>query len=380
MFNIHRLQNGKAKAGLILLGLTLCLLIWTGCGAARGEEDAPRERAAADEAPGTERSGEEPGLMNRAIEKEIYLAGGCFWGMEGYFRQLKGVVSCEVGYANGREGETSYYELAASDHAETLKIRYDAARVHLAELLAHYFRVVDPTSLNRQGNDRGRQYRSGIYYTEEEQKRVAEEALRLVQKRYTQPLVVELEALRNYVRAEDYHQDYLTKNPGGYCHIDLAAARRPLYPVYSKPEDAALRERLDALSYAVTQEGETERPYSSPYDKFSEAGIYVDAVSGQPLFSSDDKYDAGCGWPSFTMPITSEALSYFEDLSHGMKRLEVKSGDADSHLGHVFPDGPAESGGLRYCINGASLRFVPRAEMEAQGYGDYLPYVVRGLD
>ncbi len=315
--------------------------------------------------------------MNKQKIQDIYLAGGCFWGVEGYFVQLPGVIDTEVGYANGKSGQTSYYEIASTGHAETLKLSYDANRIHLAEILAHFFRIIDPTMLNQQGNDRGTQYRTGIYYTDELQKQVAAAALEVEAKKYDKPLVVELEALENYVNAEDYHQDYLDKNPGGYCHINLNMAKDPLYPPYTKKDDNTLKQELSDLQYDVTQNAETERAFTSEYDKFSEAGIFVDITSGQPLFTSDDKYDAGCGWPSFTMPITTSVIAYLEDASYGMKRIEVRSKEADSHLGHVFEDGPQAQGGLRYCINGASLRFIPKAEMAEAGYEAYLPYVVK---
>lgn len=315
--------------------------------------------------------------MNIKKESVIYLAGGCFWGVEGYFRQIPGVLDTEVGYANGQTENTDYYKIAKTGHAEALKLTYDANRIHLAEILAHYFRIIDPTLLNQQGNDRGTQYRTGIYFTLPEQEKVALEAMAVVASKFDQPLVVEVESLNNYDSAEDYHQEYLVKNPDGYCHINLHLASEPLYGAFTKLSDEELKQNLSLLQYNVTQNAATEKPYSSSYDKFSEAGIYVDITSGRPLFSSDDKYDAGCGWPSFTMPITSEVVAYLNDNSYGYQRIEVRSKEADSHLGHVFEDGPRDAGGLRFCINGASLKFIPRAEMAAFGYGDYLPYVVR---
>ena len=133
-----------------------------------------------------------------------------------------------------------------------------------------------------------------------------------------------------------------------------------------------LKDKLSDISYRVTQENATEMPFTSPYDDFYEDGIYVDIVSGDVLFSSLDKYDAGCGWPSFTKTLDDKNIRKKTDLSHGMIRTEVRSKTADSHLGHVFPDGPKDKGGLRYCINGASLRFIPKNKMEEEGYGKYL--------
>ncbi len=360
--------------GLSLLGLAGCATVSQGSETS-GTETSPATITVSSDETGLEN--EEYIPMNLEQKMEIYLAGGCFWGVEGYFRQIPGVLETEVGYANGESDSTSYYKIADSGHAETLKLTYDANRIHLAEILAHYFRIIDPTMLNQQGNDRGTQYRTGIYYTEESQQKVAEAALAVESKKYKKALVVELEALKNYVSAEDYHQDYLVKNPNGYCHINLNSAKDPLYPRFEKKDDKQLKQELTALQYDVTQKAATERAFTSEYDKFDEAGIYVDITSGEPLFSSDDKYDAGCGWPSFTMPITTSVVAYLNDGAFGMQRIEVRSKEADSHLGHVFEDGPKEDGGLRFCINGASLKFIPKAEMAAAGYEAYLPYVVK---
>lgn len=310
-------------------------------------------------------------------KEKIYLAGGCFWGVEGYFEQLQGVLETEVGYANGKTGNTTYEDLKETDHAETLKVSYDRNTISLEEILQHYFRIINPTSVNQQGEDIGRQYRTGIYSVDPETVQRVQLSLDTLQKSYDAPIVVENELLENYVTAEEYHQDYLVKNPEGYCHVDLSLARKPLTKKerYQKPTESELRELLTPQEYHVTQEAGTERAYSHEYDALDEAGIYVDKVTGEPLFSSRDKYDAGCGWPSFTKPIVSDATTYKEDNSFGMRRVEVRSDAGDSHLGHIFPDGPQALGGLRYCINGAALKFIPQAEMEARGYADYLPYV-----
>lgn len=303
----------------------------------------------------------------------IYLAGGCFWGTEAYFKQIPGILSTEAGYINGTTQETSYAELSKTDHAEAVKLRYDKNRISLAEVLLHYFRTIDPTSVNKQGGDQGRQYRTGIYYEDPKDLVVIDKVTAFVQKNYTKPLAVEVEEVKNYLPAEEVHQDYLEKNPGGYCHVDLGLAKEPLFSEkgYTKPSEEELRQLLDPETYAITQENATEAPFSHEYDTLEDPGIYVDVVSGEPLFLSTDKYDAGCGWPSFTKPIQSYAITYKEDSSHGMKRTEVRSSAGDSHLGHVFPDGPKEKGGMRFCINGASLRFVPLEKMDEEGYGEY---------
>lgn len=309
-------------------------------------------------------------------KNEIYLAGGCFWGVEGYFKKIPGVIDTSVGYANGKTNSTNYKNLKKTDHAETVKIIYDKDIISLQELLEHYFRIIEPTSINKQGNDKGRQYRTGIYYTNKNDKLVINEIIRQKQEDYDEKIAVEVAALNNFILGEDYHQDYLDKNPGGYCHINLALASKPLESkseLIEKDKDK-LKKELTEEEYGVTQENKTERAFTSKYDNFYEDGIYVDVVSGEPLFSSRDKYDAGCGWPSFTKPIDSN-ISYKSDESLHMSRVEVRSKKGDSHLGHVFNDGPVDKGGARYCINGASLRFIPLDKMEEEGYGDYIDKV-----
>lgn len=309
--------------------------------------------------------------------KEIYLAGGCFWGVEGYFSRLTGVLETDTGYANGITEKTSYQEIHDTDHAETVMITYNSGIIGLDELLAHYFRIIDPLSVNKQGNDTGRQYRTGIYYTDKADVPAIQAFMKRMQKNYSRPLAVETEPLCHFIRAEEYHQDYLKKNPNGYCHINLALASVPLHDEskFQMPDSERLKEQLTPLQYSVTQDKATERPFTSEYDKFEGKGIYVDIITGKPLFSSSDKYDAGCGWPSFTKPITSQAVDFTQDSSHGMERVEVTSKTGGTHLGHVFDDGPQDKTGLRYCINGASLRFIPYEEMEAAGYGEYKQYV-----
>ena len=302
---------------------------------------------------------------------EIYLAGGCFWGLEEYFSRINGVTKTTVGYANGTTEATDYQQVHTTDHAETVHVTYDEAVISLTDILRYYFRVIDPLSINKQGNDVGRQYRTGIYYSVDTDLPVINKAVASQKKKLGTELAVEIEPLRNYILAEDYHQDYLKKNPGGYCHIDVSRAADPVIDgsLYPKPDEETLRSLLTADQYAVTQEGMTERAFSNEYfDKF-DRGIYVDVATGEPLFSSRDKFESGCGWPSFTKPISADVVNYKEDLSYNMRRTEVRSRMGESHLGHVFDDGPRDRGGLRYCINSLAIRFIPEADMEKEGYG-----------
>lgn len=306
---------------------------------------------------------------------KLYLAGGCFWGVEAYFTQIAGVHSAVSGYANGHKANPSYEEVCqgTTGHAEAVALEYDDQVVTLSELLQHFFRFIDPISLNRQGNDIGSQYRTGIYTLLAHEQ--AEVAARLVslQQQYAEPIQVENQPLSSFYPAEPYHQHYLAKHPHGYCHIDLSLALQPLVPeplrLKRKPSLEALQKILTPAQFAITQHSATERGHSHDYDRLWEPGIYVDVVSGEPLFAASDKFDAHCGWPSFTQPLVAENVVEKADHSYGMQRIEVRSHNGDSHLGHVFADGPAALGGLRYCINGASLRFVPLAQMDAQGYG-----------
>ena len=316
-------------------------------------------------------------MESKQEQRIIYLAGGCFWGLEAYMERIQGVTDAVSGYANGKGDTTNYQLLHATDHAETVKVTYDPNKISLDKLLQYYFRVIDPTSINKQGNDRGRQYRTGIYYQNEQDKAVIEAALKTLQSKYQEPIQIEVEPLKNYVEAEEYHQDYLKKNPNGYCHIDIKKADEPLIDdkKYPKPSDAELKQKLTALQYDVTQGKHTERSFSNEYwDNFA-PGIYVDITTGEPLFSSKDKFESGCGWPSFTKPIAAEVAEYQKDNSFNMTRIEVLSRSGHAHLGHVFDDGPRDKGGLRYCINSASIKFIPLDEMEKQGYGDLISFV-----
>lgn len=308
--------------------------------------------------------------------REIYLAGGCFWGVEKYLSLLEGVIATEVGYANGDTENPSYEEVCrcGTGHAETVLVRYDTDKISLDFLLEQFYDIIDPTSLNKQGADVGTQYRTGIYFTDQADLPIIKRSLDKLQSKHSSVLAIELKALENYYPAEAYHQKYLQKNPGGYCHIGkqkFERARNATYRRFPKKTDDELKRSLTEIQYSVTRESATESPFQNEFfDKFAK-GIYVDITTGEPLFTSSAKFDSGCGWPAFSKPIDRSLLTEKEDFSMGMRRTEVRSANGDAHLGHVFSDGPAKDGGLRYCINSAALRFIPEENMADEGYEDY---------
>ncbi len=311
----------------------------------------------------------------------IYFAAGCFWGAEKYFSLVHGVSNTLVGYANGKTQNPTYQDVLThtTGHVETVQVTFDPEIVSLSFLLDLFFDIIDPSQKDRQGPDIGSQYRTGIYYVDHKDKDLIEKALQKVAQKTDSPIYTECLPLSSFYPAEEYHQKYLEKNPGGYCHIRAEhfehAAKAKDREKSEEDSKNRLTDRLTELQYRVTQESATEPPFQNPYWDFSEKGIYVDVVSGEPLFLSSDKFDSGCGWPSFSKPLASKAISELPDHSLGRDRTEVRSAGADSHLGHVFSDGPASLGGLRYCINSAALRFVPLSEMEKEGYGKWIEQI-----
>lgn len=310
-----------------------------------------------------------------SAEAVAYFAGGCFWGLEEYFRRISGVTATRAGYAQSKTDSPSYEEVCSGrpDAAETVEVSYDPSIVSLTTLTRLFYDIIDPFSVDRQGNDHGRQYRTGLYSNPVNPSYASDMAVfhavdSQVEARHGHKTAVEISPLKNFYPAEAYHQGYLEKNPGGYCHIDpmkiAQVSKRQKYidRIYE----------LDGLQYAVTQEAATEQPFANAYDETFEPGIYVDIVSGEPLFASDAKYDSGCGWPAFGRPISPGSLAERADYTvPGRERTEVLAVSSGIHLGHVFKDGPREFSGVRYCINSASLRFIPLSHMEEEGYGEY---------
>jgi len=332
-------------------------------------------------------------MSSEGKKAEAIFAGGCFWCMEPPYSFIDGVIDVSAGYTGGHVDNPTYNQVSSgrTGHYEAIRIIYDPEKVSYDKLLDIFWQNIDPTDDGGQFADRGTQYLTAIFYADEGQKAAAEASIKRLNEshKFNQPVATALLPAKKFYPAEEYHQDYYKKNPEHYNSYKVGSGRAGFikktwgdkkvtktmtktdWRNFHKPDKAELKEMLTDLQYSVTQKEGTEKPFNNEYWDNKKSGIYVDIVSGEPLFSSTDKYKSGTGWPSFVKPLVADNIVERVDKSWFAVRTEVRSKLADSHLGHVFNDGPQDRGGLRYCMNSASMRFIPAEELDAQGYGEF---------